>query len=65
MGYGITQGQEDRLKQQIDEAIKDIKPAVYPNDYRVAFIPVVNNAGLVIGKNKCIPHFIVLLHEKN
>ncbi|XP_052286833.1 schlafen-like protein 1 [Dreissena polymorpha] len=48
VGYGINQGQEDRLKQQIDDAIKDIRPAVHPNDYRVAFIPVVDNWGLFI-----------------
>ncbi|XP_052765621.1 uncharacterized protein DDB_G0290301-like [Mya arenaria] len=44
-GYEITQSKEDRLRLQIDEAIKDIKPNIFPNDYSVVFIPVTNQKG--------------------
>ena len=44
-GYYYTNYEEDGLKRDIDEAIKDIQPAVRPGDFTVTFVPVYSNAG--------------------
>ena len=45
---------EDDLKLQIDEAIKDIKPDVFTNDYMVHMVPIVDKDGQVIGMFICL-----------
>ncbi|WAR16377.1 SLNL1-like protein [Mya arenaria] len=38
-GYEMNQTLEDKMRRDIDEAIKDITPNIYPKDYSVDFIP--------------------------
>ncbi|WAR16376.1 SLNL1-like protein, partial [Mya arenaria] len=48
-GYELNQSTEDRLKLQIDNEIKDIKPTIFPNDYSVVFTPVGDENGYLPG----------------
>jgi len=61
-GYEIDQPQEDRLKLQIDDGIKDIRPNVFPNDYQVSFIPVTDQYGQYMGKHfsNCVLIYVLI-----
>jgi hypothetical protein len=40
VGIRCDQQKEDDIRLRIDQVIKTIKPAIFPNNYHVWFIPV-------------------------
>ncbi|WAR16398.1 SLNL1-like protein [Mya arenaria] len=59
-GYQLNQTQEDRLRLQIDDAIKDIKPTIFPNDYSVDFTPVADQNGYIAEGFRSGWYFVVI-----
>jgi hypothetical protein len=49
-GVSCPQSREDEVRLDIDDAIKAIKPAVFPNSYNVKFTPVFYKIGVPKGK---------------
>ena len=49
-GVDIDRPLEDRLRRGIDVTIQRIKPAVFPNMYRVEFVPVVDDHNQPLGE---------------
>ncbi|KAL3888502.1 hypothetical protein ACJMK2_000868 [Sinanodonta woodiana] len=45
IGIECDQAQEDRYRRHIDTAIKEIEPPIFPTDYKVDFIQVVEHSG--------------------
>lgn len=54
IGYECNHHQEDYLRLIIDEAVKDLEPAVFPNDYTIRFVPIHNEFGNELGNYKVI-----------
>ncbi|XP_053382861.1 schlafen-like protein 1 [Mercenaria mercenaria] len=53
-GYECSHHEEDSLRRDVDEAVKDLVPAIFPEDYSVRFVQVCNENGHRIGNIKVI-----------
>lgn len=45
IGFPCTQAQEDDFRLLIDEALKNIEPTIFPDKYKVRFVPVMQEDG--------------------
>ena len=52
VGIDCDQQKEDDVRLRIDQFIKTIKPAIFPSNYHVDFIPVYRN-GQLKGLYRC------------
>ncbi|XP_052763933.1 schlafen-like protein 1 [Mya arenaria] len=59
-GYEMNQTLEDKMRRDIDEAIKDITPNIYPKDYSVDFIPVADENEYVSDGNRSVWYSVVI-----
>lgn len=49
-GSLCSRGEEDKVRQIIDQSIRTIEPSVFPTSYRVHFCPVMEETGYLSGK---------------
>ncbi|XP_060562522.1 schlafen-like protein 1 isoform X2 [Ruditapes philippinarum] len=53
-GYDCSHRDEDLVRREVDEAVKDLEPQIFPQDYSVRFVPVINEDGHQMGNLKVI-----------
>lgn len=54
IGYDCSHQEEDNIRRDVDEAVKDLTPPIFPQDHSIRFVPVCDEQGYNIGRKKVI-----------